>query len=148
MTGTVYPDTVLYVKHTLERIGLQAAMVLAAVNIWTGAPLLAVWVGSRTVTTSRPTMGAVFLIVVVLAVACLALIWALNAASASYDELTGRRQAVRQHVPWLRSMRAERVDHERDKATVTPLERILVATVALAVLLFETWFFFFSGSPI
>jgi hypothetical protein len=144
----VYPDTVLYVKLTLERIGLQAAMVLAAVNIWTGAPLLAVWVGSRTVTTSRPTMGAVFLIVVVLAVACIALIWALNAASAAYDERSGRRQAVRQHVPWLRSMRAERVDHERERQSVTPVERMLVVMVAIAVVLFEVWFFFFSPSPI
>jgi hypothetical protein len=138
----------MYVKLTLERIGLQVAMVLAAINIWTGAPLLAVWVGSRTVSSSRPTMGAIFLIVVVLAVACLALMWALNSASAAYDELTGRPQAVRQHVPWLRSMRAERVSYERDKATVTPLERILVGSVALAVVLFEVWFFFFSPSPI
>jgi hypothetical protein len=136
------------VKLTLERIGLQAVMVLAAINIWTGAPLLAVWVGSRTVTTSRPTMGAVFLIVVVLAAACLGLIWALNAASAAYDDLTGRRQAVRQHVPWLRSMRAERVDYEREKQTVTPVERMLVVMVAIAVVLFEVWFFFFSPSPI
>ena len=144
----MYPDTVLYVKLSAERIGLQAAIVLAAVNIWTGAPLLAVWVGSRVVTTSRPTMGAVFLIVVVLAAACLALIWALNAASAALDELSGRKQAVRQHVPWLRSMRAERVDYEREKQTVTPVERLLVATVAVAVVLFEVWFFFFSPSPI
>jgi hypothetical protein len=146
--SAVYPDTVLYVKITLERIGLQTAMVLAAINIWTGAPLLAVWVGSRTVTTSRPTMGAVFLIVVVLAVACVALIWALNAASAAYDDITGRKQAVRRHVPWLRSMRAERVNYEREKEVVTPLERGLVMMVALVVVLFEIWFFFFSPSPI
>ncbi len=123
-------------------------MVLSAVNIWTGAPLLALWVGSRSVTSSRLSMGAVFLVVVVLAVTCLALMWVLSRASAAYDELTGRRQAVRRHVPWLRSMRAERVIYEREKETVTPLERILVATVALAVIAFEIWFFFFSGSSI
>ncbi len=138
----------MYVKTTLERIGLQAAMVLAAVNIWTGAPLFAVWVGSKSVQNSRPTMSAIFLVVVVLVVSCLALMWVLSRASAAYDALTGRPQSVRQHVPWLRSMRAERVVYEREKATVTPLERILVATVAVAVLAFEIWFFFFSGSPI
>jgi hypothetical protein len=132
----------------LERIALQAVMALAAINIWTGAPLLAVWVGSRSVQTSRPSMGAIFLVVLVLALACLALVWVLNRASAAYDHLTGRPQTVSQHLPWLRSMRAERVVYEREKATVTPLERILVATVAIAVLTFEVWFFFFSGSPI
>ena len=132
----------------LERIGLQTAMLLAAVNIWTGAPLFAVWVGSKSVQNSRPTMGAIFLVVVVLAVCCLALMWVLSRASAAYDDLTGRPQSVRQHVPWLRSMRAERVAYELEKGTVTPLERILVATVAVAVLTFEVWFFFFSGSLI
>jgi hypothetical protein len=144
----VYLDTVLYVKVRLERVGLQAVMVLAAVNIWTGAPLLAVWIGSRSVTSSRLSMGAVFLVIVVLAVACLALTWVLSWASATYDEVTGRKQAVRRHVPWLRSMRAERVNYEREKETVTPIERILVLTVAAAVVVFEIWFFFFSGSSI
>ena len=144
----MYPDTVLYVKIRVERIALQAVIALAALNIWTGAPLLAVWVGSRTVKTSQPTMSSIFLVVLVLVVACLALIYALNWASATYDEVTGRPQRVRQHVPWLRSMRAERVNYEREKEAITPPERILVGTVAAAVVVFEVWFFFFSGSSI
>ena len=121
---------------------------LAAVNIWTGAPLLAVWIGSRVVTSSQPTMSSIFLVVVVLAAACLALIYVLNVSSQAYDDLTGRPQSVRRHVPWLRSMRAERVVYEREKDSVTSLERILVVTVAAAVIAFEVWFFFFSPSPI
>lgn len=144
----MYPDTVLYVKIRLERIALQAVIAVAALNIWTGAPLLAVWVGSRTVKTSQPTMSSIFLVVLVLAVACLALIYALNWASSTYDSVTGRPQQMRQHVPWLRSMRAERVNYEREKEAITPTERILVGTVTLAVVVFEVWFFFFSGSPI
>jgi hypothetical protein len=136
------------VKRRLELLGLDVVMALAAINIWTGSPLLAVWVGSRVVETSQPTMGAVFLIVVVLAALSLALIYVLNAASAAHDRLTGRRQAVRRHVPWLRSMRAERTEHERDKRRLTVLERMLVISVVAAVLLFEIWFFFYSGSPI
>ena len=138
----------MYVKLRLEKIGLQAVMALAALNIWTGAPLLAVWVGSRVVTSSQPTMGAIFLVIAVLAVTCVALIYVLNVTSAAYDDLTGRPQNVRRHVPWLRSMRAERVNYEREKETVTPVERILVFMVATVVVLFEVWFFFFSPSPI
>jgi hypothetical protein len=137
------------VKVRLERVALQAAMALAALNIWTGAPLLAVWVGSRVVTSStQVTMGAVLLVVVVLFAACLALVWALSWASATYDRITGRQQTVRRHVPWLRSMRAERVNYERAKHEVTALERMLVIMVAVVVIAFEVWFFFFSPSPI
>jgi hypothetical protein len=132
----------------VKRVALVSASALAAINIWTGAPLLAVWVGSQVVGDSGLSMGAVFLVVVVLAVACIALMWVLSRASAAYDELTGRPQAVSRHVPWLRSMRAERVNYEREKETVAPIERILVLTVAAAVVVFEVWFFFFSGSSI
>ncbi len=138
----------MYVKQRLEKIGLEAAMALAALNIWTGAPLLAVWVGSRVVDSTQVTMGAVFLVVAVLFCTCLALIWALNAASAAHDQLTGRRQSVRRHVPWLRSMRAERVDWERTRKSVTTLDRIVVGMVVLAVIAFEVWFFVASPSPI
>jgi len=124
-------------------------MILAALNIWTGAPLLAVWVGSRVVTSStQVSMGAVALVVVVLFAACLALIYLLSWASNTYDAITGRPQSVRRHVPWLRSMRAERVNYEREKHEVTAIERILVVMVAVVFVLFEIWFFFFSPSPI
>ena len=137
-----------YVKR-LELIGLNAAMGLAAINIWTGAPLLALWVGSRIVeTSSSVTMLSVFVIAVVLFAASLGLIYLLNVASLAHDRLTGRPQTVRRHVPCLRSMRAERVNWERDRTEITFVERLLVIMVVLAFLAFEAWFFFASPSPI
>jgi hypothetical protein len=139
----------MYVKLRVERVGLSALMALSAINIWTGAPLLAVWVGSRVVSSStQVTMGSVLLIVVVLFASCLGLIWLLSWASTTYDRITGRPRTVKRHVPWLRSMRAERVDYEREKQEITPLERILVISVVLAFLVFEAWFFIASPSPI
>ena len=135
-------------RRRFEKIGLEAAMALSALNIWTGAPLLAMWVGSQATKSQQVTMGAVLLVVVVLFSTCLGLIWTLSAASAAHDRITGRRQAVRRHVPWLRSMRAERVDYERDRATVTVLDRIVVVMVVLAVIAFEAWFFIADPSPI
>ena len=135
-------------RKRAKKIGLEAAMALAVLNIWTGAPLLAVWVGSRSVKTTQVTMGSVFLVVAVLFTTCLALIWGLNVASAAHDELTGRKQTVKRHVPWLRSMRSERVDWEREKVSVTTLDRIVVIMVVLAVIAFEAWFFIASPSPI
>jgi len=94
------------------------------------------------------SMAAVFLVVVVLFATCLGMIWLLAWASATYDRITGRPQSVKRHVPWLRSMRAERVNYERERHAITPLERILVISVVLAIIAFELWFFIASPSPI
>ena len=136
-------------RTRLQRVGLQAAIALSAINIWTGAPLLAVWVGSRVSSSSTSvTMAPVLLVIVVLFATCLALIYALSWASSRYDALTGRPQMVKRHVPWLRSVRGERVDWERDRQATTFLERVLVIMVVLAFLAFEIWFFVASPSPI
>jgi hypothetical protein len=136
------------VKRRLERIGVDAVMALAAINLWTGSPLLALWVGSQVVSSSQVTMGAVALVAVTMLATSLVLIAILGRASAAHDRLTGRTQTVRRHVPWLRSMRDERVDWERNRATLTALDRLLVAVVVLAILLFEAWFFITDPSPI
>jgi hypothetical protein len=137
------------VSDRLRRIGLQVGMALAAINIWTGAPLLAVWVGSRVSSSATSvTMAPVLLVVVVLFATCLGLIYVLSWTSARYDALTGRPQSVKRHVSWLRSVRGERVNWERERDAITPLERMLVIMVVLAFLAFEAWFFIASPSPI
>jgi hypothetical protein len=133
------------VKHA-KRLALLALMTLAAVNIFTGAPLFAVWVGSRVQgDASALSMTAVLVVVLVLALACWALIWALNAMSAKHDELTGR-PAARRQSPWMRAFNSPTGGSEG--TSVRALDKILVGAVVLAVLAFETWFFFFAGSSI
>jgi hypothetical protein len=137
------------VKTRAELLGLQAVMALCAVNLWTGGPLLALWVGSRAATSSRPTMGAVALVVATLAAVSLLLVRALNEASAAHDRLSGRVRTGHRQPPWLRSMRAERTDWERERAaSLGALDRVLVAAVVAAVVAFEVWFFLFSGSSL
>jgi hypothetical protein len=119
-----------------------------AVNISTGCPLFAVWVGSWTVGSSGLIMGAVFLVVAVLAAGEIALTFALTWLSARYDELTGRPPAARRTSPWLRSMRGEREDFAKRRQGVSPVERIVVVSVVLCVGAFEVWFFFFADSSI
>ena len=88
-----------------KRIALAVATTLVAINIWTGAPLFAVWVGSKTAGESGLSMGAVFVVILVLAVSVIGLTVALSWLSARYDVLTGRPVAARRTSPWLRSMR-------------------------------------------
>jgi hypothetical protein len=93
-------------------------------------------------------MTAVFSVILVLAVMVFALGYLLTWINARYDELTGRPPAARQTSPWLRSMRDERVEDTRRKYGISPIERVVVASVVAGVLAFELWFFFFAGSSL
>jgi hypothetical protein len=139
----------------LKRTALAVSTALVSINVWTGVPLLAIWVGSQfegwvggSGTGGGTTMRAVFVLVGVLAVLELALTLALTRLSDAYDELTGRPAAARRTSPWLRSMRGEREELARKRAGISGVERVVVVSVVAAVLAFEIWFFFFAGSSL
>ncbi|MEX2195097.1 MAG: hypothetical protein WD844_07405 [Thermoleophilaceae bacterium] len=132
-----------------RRFALAALMTVLGVNIWTGAPVFAVWVGSKVQEAQgQLSMLAVFTVVVVLAVVVAVLAIALSATGAYYDRLTGRPQGARQAAPWLRSMRGERPQEIAKEHGLTSLEKIMVGSVVGGVLAFEIWFFFFAGSSL
>ena len=131
-----------------KRVALGIATALVAINIWTGCPLLALWVGSQAVGDSSLSMGAVFVVVLVLGASVLALTAALGWLSAKYDALTGRPVAARRTSPWLRSMRGEREEIYKRSRGISGVERVVVISVVAAVVAFEIWFFFFAGSSL
>jgi hypothetical protein len=131
-----------------QRTVLLIATTLIAINIWTGAPLVALWVGSRVVGQRLVSMTAVFVVVATLALLTGAMTFALIWLSARYDQLVGRAPGKRTPVPWLRSMRAEDTDLLRSERGITALEMIVVASTITAVVSLEIWFFFFAGSPL
>lgn len=131
-----------------KRVALVTGMVLANLNVWTGAPLLGLWIGSRVTGGSQITMLAVLVITVAMLASCFVMVRVLVALSAKHDELTGRTSTVRRHTPWLRSMSGERPhDVPGGAPRLTAVEYTAISMVVLAVVLFEIWFFFFSGSP-
>ena len=132
----------------VKRTALVSGAILASVNIWTGCPLLAVWVGSRFVGGTTLSMGAVAVVIAVLAVSVTVLTMMLTRLSAKYDQLTGRPTTARRTSPWLRSMRAERNEHVQRKHRLSAVEMVVIASVVAAVVAFEVWFFFFAGSSI
>jgi hypothetical protein len=133
--------------HIFERTAIASAAMLAAINVWTGAPLFAVWAAARLQGGTKPEMSSAFAVVGILAVLELALVAALTRLGRRYDELTGR-PIERQTAPWLRSMRGESDRTARTRVGVSAVERIVTISVAAAVLCFEVWFFFYAGSPI
>lgn len=124
-------------------------MALVAINLWTGSPLLALWLGSRVQTGSdHPEMGAVLAVIAALTVQSYILTKLLARLGSIDHELSGRAAPrYREPPPWLRSMRGERSRYTERPAALTPLDRILVVAFVLAVLSMQFWFFFIAGSP-
>jgi NADH:ubiquinone oxidoreductase subunit 5 (subunit L)/multisubunit Na+/H+ antiporter MnhA subunit len=132
---------------TIKRLAMAAASAFLSINLWTGAPLLALWVGSHSSNDAVLSLWAVFVVVLVLAVLVLVMAMALAWLDNTYDELIGRPHSERR-MPWLRSMRAEAEGHVSARVGITLLERIVIASVYLAVITLLVWFFLFAGSPL
>src|SRR3954452_18664516 len=132
----------------MRRIFLAAVMALLAINVWTGGPLLALWLGSRVQSHSQSslTIRPITAVVVFVALAAIsvALVKSLSLVSAAYDRAAGVvPTSARQRDSWVS---VERKNYEQPALTL--LERTLVVMVVLAGLAFEVWFFFYSTSPI
>ena len=148
-TGSAMADdqqTQLPGSIRLARVGLAALAALLSVNLWTGAPLLAVWVGSRVQGGTGLSMNAVGAVLGTLAVAVAILVFLLIRVEAAYKVLSGQ-PTVRQAAPWLRSLRDERPELSV-RRSLTGFEKAIIATVVIAVAAFELWFFILAGSPI
>jgi hypothetical protein len=130
----------------LKRVGLAAATAFVTVNIWTGCPLIALWVGAQTVQERRITMTSLFVIVAVLAVLVFASAFVIAWLNAIYDELIGRPRIERRPA-WMRSMRAETEGPVIQRVGITALERVVMLNVYVAVILLAVWFVFFAGPP-
>lgn len=129
--------------NLLYRTVLAAATTLVSLNLWTGGPLFALWVGSRVQSAvGTLSMGAIGATLGVLIVETFLLYRLLAWLSVRYDAAIGRK-VRRQQAPWLKPMSGER----RTLAVKRPLsavERIVVVVVVVAVELFLVWFFFFA----
>jgi hypothetical protein len=135
-------------SNRVKQIWLAALTAFLAVNVWTGSPLLALWLGSRVQGSGPPSMGAVTVVLIALIAISVVLYQALKYTGHAYDDITGTRPTVRTHAPWLRSMRGERPEHSAHEHYVSLTERIVVLAVILGAAAFNVWFFFYSGSSI
>jgi len=129
------------------RVILLSLIGLASLNLWTGGPLFALWVGSHSQGSGPLTMVSLLVTTIVLLAVSLGLVRLIAVLQASYDKHTGTARHVRAHKPWLRSMRGERPVYPGERPRVTAPERVMVIVVVAAVVIFEFWFFFLSGSP-
>lgn len=131
-------------RHPLvRRVFLGILSTLVSVNLWTGGPLFALWVGSKIqAVAGELSMGAVAATLVVLIVESFVLYRLLALISVRYDAAVGRK-TKRQQAAWLKPMSGQRRSLEVSEP-LTAVERVVVVSVVVAVLALEVWFFFFA----
>lgn len=123
---------------------MAAVTALVTVNVWTGCPLLALWVGSRAVGTRDLSMAAVVVVLIVLALLEGAMLLLLAWLTNVYDELIGLRRAEAE-VTWIRRLCAPpEAAGARRRIELTSLEGVVVINVYVAVVTLVVWYVFFA----
>jgi hypothetical protein len=127
----------------VKRLLVVVAGAFVAANIWTGAPLLALWVGARIVGRTTLSMTAVGIVVAVLATTIFAMAMLLVWLNETYRRLADQRP--QRHEPRWLSHVGDEPAHTRH--VLTPVEWVIVISVQMAVIAFAVWFLFIAGSP-
>jgi hypothetical protein len=123
---------------------LIALMAMGSILLWLGIPVGWLYLVSRLVTSSQPSMGPYVLLIVGIPASMIVVGKALSKLNRVYGEVTGTTPTMRARSPWMRSMRGERESGRRR----TVLDVVMVWSVALALLCFGVWFFAFAGSSL
>ena len=119
-------------------------MAIGSVFLWIGIPVGWLYLASRMVNTSQPTLGPYLLVIVGIPITMVIVGKLLFKLDDVYKRLTGQSSEVEFRAPWLKSMRGER--DSRRKLTV--LEMTMIVSVSIALTAFGLWFFLFAGSSL
>jgi hypothetical protein len=123
---------------------LIALMAVGSVLLWLGIPLAWLYLASRLVDSSQPSMGPYVLVLVGIPASMVVVGKLLSRLNRAYGQLTHTAPTGRARAAWLKSMRGER-DSGRPR---TVLDVVMVWSVAVALLCFAIWFFVFAGSSL
>ena len=123
---------------------LIALMAIGSILLWLGIPVGWLYLVSRLVKSSQPSMGPYVLLIIGIPASMIVVGKALSKLNRLYGEVTGTTPTMRARSPWMRSMRGER-ESGRER---TVLDVVMVWSVALALLCFGVWFFAFAGSSL
>lgn len=119
-------------------------MAVGSIALWLAIPVGWIYLASKLVKSSQPTMGPYVLVLVGIPVSMVIVGKLLAKLNRVYGDVTGTTPEVKVRMPWHRSMRGER----DGAAPRTVLDVVMVASVALALLCFGVWFFVFAGSSL
>jgi hypothetical protein len=132
------------VQEKSAKAGLIALMVLGALTLWIGSPVIWLWIGSQVTESQQAGMGPYMLVGGGILVSTVLVALFLARVNRLYEQVSGQRTTVTFRLAWLRSLRDERAQATR----ITVLDLILVSTAVTAIITAGVWFFLFAGSPI
>lgn len=133
-------------SETIKRVAIAGATAVMTLNIWTGAPLAAMWIGSEAAGDESLSMRGVCVVVLALAALDFGLTMALTWLNGLYREITGLPPASKRLIG-LRSMRGAPDASNSQSSRVGTLEGIVVLNVYLAFAAMVVWYVFFASAP-
>jgi hypothetical protein len=119
-------------------------MAAGSIFLWIGIPVGWLYLASRMVNTSQPTLGPYLLVIFGIPVTMVIVGKVLFKLDHVYSKVTRQESEVQFRAPWLKSMRGERNSGRK----LTVLEMTMVVSVSLALTAFGIWFFLFAGSSL
>jgi hypothetical protein len=126
------------------RVALIGLMVLGALMLWVGNPVIWLWLGSQVTSSQQPGFGPYMLVGTGILVSTVIVAMLLARIDRRYRSITGQTPTVRMRLPWLRSLRDER----EPAREITVLDLIMVLTAITAIAVAGVWFLLFAGSPL
>jgi hypothetical protein len=127
-----------------QALFLVLLMALGSVVMWLGVPLGLVYAASKITSSSRPSLGPYLLVLIGLPVGMALVGKGLGALDRAHQRLTGIGDEGPYRPGWMRSLRGERTSTRRGGV----LDRVMLVSVAVALLAFAIWFFAFAGSSL
>lgn len=120
---------------------LIALMSIGSMVMCPGLPVGWIWLASQLQSGMNPSIGPYALVFLGLPLSALVVLKGLTELDHIYARVTGYDPNNRpMHVPWLKSMRAERGSTRRH----TVLDVVMVISVTLAGCALVVWFFLFA----
>jgi hypothetical protein len=125
-------------------IFLVVLMAIGSVLMWLGVPIGLIYLASKVSGSSSPTLGPYLLVLVGLPVGMTIVGKCLGWLDRRHQAFTGHGGDDRRSAPWLKSMRGERESTRRGGV----LDKVMIVSVGLAIVVFAIWFFGFAGSSL
>jgi hypothetical protein len=125
-------------------IFLVALMAVGSVLMWIGVPLGLVYLASKLSSSSNPTLGPILLVLLGLPVGFAIVGKGLGWLDRRHQAITRDEVGNRRTVPWMKSMRGDAEDRHRGGV----LDKVMIVSVGIALVLFALWFFGFAGSSL
>jgi hypothetical protein len=125
-------------------IFLVVLMAVGSVFMWLGVPIGLIYLASKISGSSSPSLGPYLLVLVGLPVGMMIVGKCLGWLDRRHQAFTGIGDHERRSAPWLRSLRGERESTRRGGV----LDKVMIVSVGVALLVFAIWFFGFAGSSL